>query len=55
MNPVLRLTMTAVAALIAGQALAEVTFFERENFQGRSYTAQQQVPNLQRGGFNDRA
>jgi len=55
MNPVLRLTMTAVAVLMAGQALAEVTFFERENFQGRSYTAQQQVPNLQRSGFNDRA
>lgn len=55
MKPVLRLTMTAVAALMAGQALAEVTFFERENFQGRAYTAQQQVPNLQRAGFNDRA
>ena len=55
MKPVLRLTITAVAVLMAGQALAEVTFFERENFQGRSFTAQQQVPNLQRSGFNDRA
>lgn len=55
MNPILRLTMTAVAALMAGQAFAEVTFFERENFQGRSFTADQQVPNLERFGFNDRA
>lgn len=55
MKHVLRLTMTALAALMAGQALAEVTFFERENFQGRSFVAQQQVPNLQRSGFNDRA
>ncbi|MES2583095.1 MAG: beta/gamma crystallin-related protein [Pseudomonadota bacterium] len=55
MKPVLRLTLTAIAALMAGQAFAEVTFFERENFQGRSYTAQAQVVNLQRAGFNDRA
>ncbi len=55
MKTVVRLTLSAVAALMAGQALAEVTFFERENFQGRSFTAQQQVGNLQRAGFNDRA
>jgi uncharacterized protein YcfJ len=55
MKHVRRLTMTAVAALMAGQAIAEVTFFERENFQGRSFVAEQQVPNLQRSGFNDRA
>lgn len=55
MNPVLRLTMTAVAVLMVGQALAEVTFFERENFQGRSYTADRQIGNLERTEFNDRA
>ena len=54
-SSLLRVTLTAVAALIAGQAVAEVTFFERENFQGRSYTAQQPVKNLKRAGFNDRA
>lgn len=54
-STMLKLTLTAVATLIAGQAFAQVTFFERENFQGRSYTAQQQVTNLQRSGFNDRA
>lgn len=55
MKPVLRVTLTAVAALIAGQALADVTFFERENFQGRSFTSDRQIGNLQRFGFNDRA
>lgn len=55
MKLVTRLTLSAVAALMAGQALAQVTFFERENFQGRSYTADRQVGNLERTGFNDRA
>lgn len=51
----LRLTLTAAAVLIAGQAFAEVTFFEQENFQGRAFTAQQKIDDMQRGGFNDRA
>lgn len=55
MKSVLRLTLTALASLMAGQAFAEITFFERENFQGRFYTAQKQINNLQRTGFNDRA
>lgn len=55
MKTVLRLTLTAFAALMAGQAFAQITFFERENFQGRSYTAQKQINNLQRTGFNERA
>ncbi len=55
MKPVLKLTLAAIAALMAGQALAQVTFFENENFQGRSFTAQQQVRNLERTGFNESA
>ena len=55
MKLVLRLTLTTAAALIANQALAEVTFFERENFQGRSFTSDRQIGNLERFGFNDRA
>ncbi len=51
----LRLTLIAAAALLAGQAFAEVTFFENENFQGRAFTAQQKIENMQRAGFNDRA
>lgn len=33
----------------------QVTFFERNNFQGRSYKAAGQIPDLRRTGFNDRA
>ncbi|MFZ2307181.1 MAG: beta/gamma crystallin-related protein [Rhodoferax sp.] len=55
MKPVFRVALTAVAAVMVGQAFAQVTFFEHENFQGRSFTTRQQVPNLVRGGFNDTA
>ena len=51
----LKVSVAVVAALLAGQALADVTFYERENFQGRSYVAQQPIDNLQLTGFNDRA
>ncbi|MEO8857387.1 MAG: beta/gamma crystallin-related protein [Burkholderiaceae bacterium] len=49
---------TAVAlatAFLAMQAMAQVTFYERENFKGRSFTTQQDVRNMQRKGFSDRA
>ena len=36
-------------------AAVSITFFEDERFQGRSYTATGQVPNLKRTGFNDHA
>lgn len=46
----------AVCALaFAGQALAQITFHENENFQGRSFTSQERLRNFERAGFNDRA
>ncbi|MGA7985235.1 MAG: beta/gamma crystallin-related protein [Burkholderiales bacterium] len=46
----------AVAGLaIAAQAAAQVTFYEREGFHGRSFTTQRQIGNFARYGFNDRA
>ena len=36
-------------------AAMNITFFESEGFQGRSYTATGQIPNLRRTGFNERA
>lgn len=49
-------TALAVAAVaIAAQASAQVTFFEQDNFQGRSFTTERQVNNFQRFGFNDSA
>ena len=32
-----------------------ITFYERENFDGRYFAAEQQIANLERNGFNDRA
>jgi len=55
MKTVFRVALTAVAAVMVSQAFAQVTFFEHENFQGRSFTTQQPLPNLARGGFNDTA
>lgn len=46
---------TAATLLVASQAFAQVTFYESDNFQGRSFTTQQQINDFQRFGFNDRA
>lgn len=54
-STMLKVTLTTMAALFAGQAFADVTFYENENFQGRNFTAQKQINNLGRAGFNDRA
>jgi len=49
-------SLFAVSVLaFAGQASAQVTFHENENFQGRSFTSQQRLNQLHRAGFNDRA
>ena len=55
MKPVFKASLTIVAAALASQALAQVTFFEHANFQGQSFTTERQVGNLAHGGFNDRA
>ncbi len=41
--------------ILATQAFAQVTFYEHDNYQGRSFTTEGVVPNFQRDGFNDRA
>ena len=49
-------TILAVALLaIAAQASAQATFYEHDGFQGRSFTTERPVNDLQRFGFNDRA
>lgn len=55
MNTVLKSALAAVGVAIATQAAAQVTFYEGEGFEGRSFTAQEQVGNFERLGFNDRA
>lgn len=40
---------------LATQAAAQVTFYERKGFEGRSFTTEKQIGNFARHGFNDRA
>jgi uncharacterized protein YcfJ len=44
-----------VGLAMAAQAGAQVTLYERANFDGRSFTAAGEVRNMERAGFNDRA
>ncbi|HXS53869.1 MAG TPA: beta/gamma crystallin-related protein [Usitatibacter sp.] len=55
MNSALRIALGAAGLAIATQAAAQVTFYEGEGFQGRSFTTRKQVGDLERFGFNDRA
>jgi uncharacterized protein YcfJ len=55
MNPIFRTALTAVAAVLATQAFAQVTFYENNQFQGRTFTAQRAVNDFTRFGYNDRA
>ena len=45
----------AIAAQAAAQAPAQITFYEHDGFQGRSFNTQRQIGNFERFGFNDRA
>ena len=55
MKTFLKSSLAIAALALATQACAEVTFYEDDGFQGRSFTTDQQVNNLERRGFNDRA
>jgi uncharacterized protein YcfJ len=55
MNAHLKKTLVVAAVAVATQAMAQVTFFEQDGFRGRSFTADGQVDNFERIGFNDRA
>jgi uncharacterized protein YcfJ len=51
----LKSALAVAAVAVSIQAAAEVVFYEREGFQGRSFTADRPVGNFERAGFNDRA
>jgi uncharacterized protein YcfJ len=55
MNTILRNSLAALGLAIATQAAAQVTFYEREGFEGRAFTTERQIGNFDRFGFNDRA
>ena len=55
MNAALRSALALAGLALAAQATAQVVFYEHEGFQGRSFTAEKQIGNFERYGFNDRA
>src|SRR3982750_3385351 len=55
MKPFFKTLAVAGAVACAATASAQVTFYEHEGFQGRSFSSDRQVGNFDRAGFNDRA
>jgi uncharacterized protein YcfJ len=55
MNAILRHVLALAGLAIAVQAAAQVTFYEHPGFRGESFTTEQQIGNLERAGFNNRA
>lgn len=55
MNAVLRNFVAMAALAISSQAMAQVIFYEHDDFQGRSFTTEKKIGDLGRSGFNDRA
>jgi uncharacterized protein YcfJ len=51
----LKATLVAAGLALATQAAAQVTFYERDGFHGRSMRTEHEIVNMQRTGFNDRA
>ena len=55
MNSILKSLLVSSALAISTQAAAQITFYEREGFDGRAFTTENQIGNLAQSGFNDRA
>jgi uncharacterized protein YcfJ len=55
MNAILRNALTVAGVVLATQAAADVTFYEREDFRGKSFSTEQPLANFKHFGFNDRA
>ena len=55
MHSVIKTVLVTAALGISAHAAAQITFYEREGFGGRSFTAENQIGNFEQHGFNDRA
>jgi len=55
MRTALRSALATTAAVVATQAAAQVTFYEREGYAGQSFTTEERIRDFARHGFNDRA
>ncbi len=54
-DKILKTTLGALALACSGLAMADVTFYENDNYGGRAFTVHDPIDNFQRIGFNDRA
>ena len=55
MNPKSRIALAAAGLALAMPAAAQVVFYEREDFQGRSVATEKRIADFERSGLNDRA
>lgn len=55
MNTLLRKALALALVVVASHAAAQVTFYQDNDFRGQSFTAERDVENFQRFGFNNRA
>ena len=55
MNTTTKISLAIAGLALAAQAGAQVTFYENDDYQGRSFTTERTVENFARFGFNDRA
>src|SRR4029079_18327064 len=55
MSNALKTALGVVVIVLATQAAAQVTLYSREDFRGESFTADRDIQNMDRRGFNDAA
>ena len=55
MNSTLKTMLSVVTLAVASQAGAQVSFYEHDGFEGRSFSTAKEIDNFKRLGFNDRA
>ena len=55
MNTLLKSTVAAAALVLAGHAAAQITFYEHDNYGGRTFSTRNSIENFSNVGFNDRA
>ena len=55
MKTYLKSALAVSILAVAAQASAQVTFYEHENFEGRTFSTERQIGDFSRFGFNDRA
>ena len=55
MKSILKAVLAMATLAVSAQAVAQITFYGREGFEGRSFTAENQISNFESSGFNDRA